>query len=244
MKDWFLTLKGETFITFGTSHFIMLAIYFLIVFLLLYFQRDIRANKKISESIRWLLFILLVGSEVTYQTWTATHGIWQYNLPFHLCGVAGIIGAIALLTMNRQLITVAFFIGLIPAFAALITPELPFDFPNFRFFKFFIHHIAISVTSIYLVIIMKPAIITFKSMLYTYFYLLLYALFVGLLINPWLDANYLYLNGQPTTGSPLDLLGSGFWYPINLCLLAFAVFTIQFLIYRFLKNKQIKKTVE
>ncbi|MHA6253157.1 YwaF family protein [Oceanobacillus sp. CAU 1775] len=237
MKEWFLTLKGDAFVTFGTSHFIMLAIYFIIVFLLLYFQGTIRSNKRISNSIRWILFILLIASEVSYQTWTATHGIWRENLPFHLCGVAGIVGAIALLTMNRHLIPIAFFIGLVPAFAALITPDLLFDFPNFRFFKFFIHHIAISVTSIYLAIVMKPPFITFKSLLYTYFYLVLYAFFIGLLINPWLDANYLYLEGTPVTSSPLDLLGEGFWYRINLGILAFVVFLAQFYIYRFLKRK-------
>lgn len=236
MKDWFLTLGGEPFITFGTSHFIMLAIYLLVVFLILYFHREIRANNRIFQSIRWLLFIFLITSEATYQTWTATHGIWQDNLPFHLCGVAGLVGALALLTLNKKLISVAFFIGLIPAFAALITPDLPFDFPNFRFFKFFIHHIAISVTSIFLAVTMKDNIITLKSMLHTYIYLVVYAFIVGLFINPWLNANYLYLEGPPNTNTPLSLLGNGFWYLINLHILAFVVFYLQFLSFRFFKK--------
>ncbi len=35
---------------------------------------------------------------------------------------------------------------------ALITPELPYDYPHFRYWKFFIHHIVISWSSIFLVV--------------------------------------------------------------------------------------------
>lgn len=237
MKEWFLTLNGEPFISFGVSHIIMLVIYFISVSLILYFHREIRSNKLTFQFLRWLLFILLIGSEVTYQIWTATHGIWKGNLPFHLCGVASLTGAIALLTLNKKIISITFFIGLVPAFAALITPELPYDFPNFRFFKFFIHHIAISVTSIFLAVTSNDDTITFKSMIHTFLYLVIYAFIIGFVINPWLDANYLYLSHTPSASTPLDLLGSGFWYRINLGILCIIVFYIQFNCFRFFKMK-------
>lgn len=237
MKEWFLTKTGEPFSTFGMNHLIMLLLFFVSIFFILYFRHKIQAHGLVFQILRWLLFILLIGSEVSYQSWTAAHGIWKENLPFHLCGIAGLTGAFALLTLNRKLIAITFFIGLVPAFAALITPDLPYDFPNFRFFKFFIHHIAISITSIFLAVSSSSETITVKSMVWTYLYLVLYSLFIGFIINPWLDANYLYLAHAPLNSSPLDLLGGGFWYRINLGLLCLFVFVIQYLCYYWLRKK-------
>lgn len=237
MKDWFLTLKGEPFTAFGTSHFTMLFLYAACVFLLLIFRKNIIHNNSAFQRIRWILFTILIASESSYQIWTAIHGIWFKNLPFHLCGVAGIIGAIALFTLHRKLIAIIFFIGLIPAFLAILTPELLYDFPNFRYFKFFFHHIAISVTSIFLAMTSKPGTITMKSMLETYFYLVLYALFVGFIINPSLETNYLYLTETPTTSSPLDLFGEGMMYRINLGIIAFIIFYVQLVAFRFFKKE-------
>lgn len=238
MIDWFLTLRGDTFTAFGFSHIFMLILYIICVFLLLLFHREIKTNTKIFQRIRWFLFVLLVGSEIIYQTWTAFHGIWVYHLPFHLCGVASLVGAIALFTLNRKLMVTTFFIGFIPAFLALITPELPYDFPNFRYFKFFIHHIAISTTSVFIAVTAKPGTITFKNMLHTYTILIIYALYVGFIINPWLEANYLYLSSPPIVATPLDWFGNGIWYRINLGLVAFIVFLLQFLTFRWLKKRE------
>jgi len=215
----------------------MLAIFLLSAVLFLYFQKSICSNYKVFQSLRWLLFTLLLGMEITYQIWTATHGVWIHNLPFHLCGVAGLIGAAALLTLNRKLIAVSFFIGLIPAFMALLTPDLRYDFPNFRYFTFFIQHIALSLTSIFFAITSKPNTINFRSMLLTFGCLVLYGIFVTLVINPWLQANYLYLEGPPPISSPLDFIGEGLLYRLNLHGLALLVFYLQYVAYRFYQKK-------
>lgn len=238
MAEWFLTVGGEKFIPFGPSHLFMLFLYASGAFLLLFYHHHIRSKKRLFETIRWTLFTLLLGCEITYQIWTAIHGIWVHNLPFHLCGIAGLVGAAALFTLNKKLMIITFYIGLIPAFLALLTPELPYDFPNFRYVKFFIHHIAISLTAIFVAIIAaKSGAITLKSMIETYLFLVMYALLVGLVINTLLNANYLYLSHPPTTPSPLDWFGSGIWYRLNLGFVCFIVFFLQFLSYRPLRQK-------
>ena len=238
MTEWFLTVGGEKFIPFGSSHLFMLFLYAGGAFLLLFFHQRIHSNKRLFQIIRWILFSLLLGCEITYQIWTAIHGIWMHNLPFHLCGVAGLVGAAALLTLNRKLMVMTFYIGLIPAFLALLTPELPYDFPNFRFVKFFIHHIAISLTALFVAILSaKSGAITLRGLMETYLYLVLYALLVGFVINPLLNANYLYLSHPPTNASPLDWFGSGIWYRLNLGIVCFIVFFLQFLSYRPLQEK-------
>ncbi|GAB3062891.1 YwaF family protein [Virgibacillus ainsalahensis] len=237
MREWFTSLDGVPFEAFGTNHVIMLIIYITGIILLLTTYKKIISNQLMYNAVRWILFGLLVLSEVSYQTWTAVNGIWSLaeHTPMHLCGIAGITGAIALVTHNKKLIIITFFIGFIPAFLALVTPELPYDFPHFRFWKFFVHHIAISWTGIFLVVTSNVKI-TFKSMLESYGYLIMYAAIIGFIINPWLDANYLYLSATPEASTPLDLLGSGIGYYINLCLLGLIVFTALYGLYKLFRR--------
>lgn len=215
----------------------MLLIYVVCLFLLVIYSKKIRSNPSIYAAIRWLLLTLLISSEIIYQIWTSIHEIWMDNLPFHLCGVAGIVGAVALVTLKKEWIAITFFIALIPALLALLTPDLLYDFPNFRYFKFFIHHIAISLTAVFLAVTSRPGTITFKTMLTTYLLLVGYALFVGIIINPQLNANYLYLSRPPAIASPLDWFGSGIWYRLNLGLITFIVFYLQLITYQAMERK-------
>lgn len=229
MSDWFNEQHGEPFIAFGASHVAALVIYFAGLILLFFTYKKFKNNTALYNILRWSLFTILVLSEISYQTYTITNGIWslQEHIPLHLCGIASITGAIALVTHNKTLINLTFFIGLIPAFAALVTPELPYDFAHFRFWKFFFHHAAISWVSVFL-ILTSSVKITFKSTMQAYGLLLIYAAIIGFLVNPWLGSNYLYLSATPTASTPLDLLGDGIWYYVNLCLLGIVVFLGQF----------------
>ncbi|WP_077324148.1 YwaF family protein [Virgibacillus siamensis] len=234
MIDWFVGVDGKPFVAFGPSHLVMLIIYFLGLILFFISFTKIRESRTIYNILRWTLFGILIFSEITYQIWAAVNGLWnpREHLPLHLCGITGITGAIALWNHNKKLIRITFFFGLIPAFLAIVTPELPFDFPHFRYWKFFIHHIFISWIGLFLVVANYTEI-TFKSMLESYGYILLYACLIGYIVNPLLDSNYLYLSHTPTASTPLDLLGSGFIYYFTLCLLALIVFFIQYKIYHF-----------
>ncbi|TFJ92397.1 TIGR02206 family membrane protein [Lentibacillus salicampi] len=237
MAEIFLEKNGEPFAAFGISHGTVLFFYFLGAVSLLLFSKKILNKASAYNIIRWSLFSLLVLSEISYQTYTALNGIWSMgeHMFFHLCGVAGVTGAIALVNHHKQLIQITFFIGLIPSLLALVTPELPYDFPHYRYLKFFIHHMTISWTSIFLVV-SHPVTISFHAVLKTYMYLLIYAAIIGFLVNPLLGSNYLYLSQTPTANTPLDLLGSGVWYYVNLCVLAFVVFLVQYLVYRMVRH--------
>ncbi|QKY71003.1 TIGR02206 family membrane protein [Lentibacillus sp. CBA3610] len=242
MMGIFLEEHGEPFTAFGSSHLIALFIYFAGITIFLLFAKKILYNRSVYNTIRWSLFSLLVLSEVSYQTYTALNGIWSLadHIFLHLCGIAGITGAIALINHNKLLIQITFFIGLVPAFLALVTPELPYDFPHYRYLKFFVHHTAISWTSIFLVV-SNNVTITFKTLLKTYGYVLIYAAIIGFFVNPLLGSNYLYLSHTPTANTPLDLLGSGIWYYVNLCILAFVVFFVQYKLYRLFTRKKFEQ---
>ncbi|MDY0406419.1 TIGR02206 family membrane protein [Virgibacillus sp. 179-BFC.A HS] len=227
MNGWFGNADTGPFIIFETPHLIMLVIYLVGLVGLFSTYKIIRNNSIAYSIIRWALFVMLIASELSYQIWAVANGIWQANeqLPMQLCGIAGIIAAIALLTENKRLIIIAYFIGFIPALLAIITPGLQFGFPHFRYWKFFIHHLAISWASIFLVLT-SGVQITFRAMWEAYGLLIIYASLVGFAINPLLDANFLYLDSTPDASTPLDWLGTGIWYYVNLSLLGIAVFSM------------------
>ncbi|WP_077623506.1 TIGR02206 family membrane protein [Sediminibacillus massiliensis] len=227
MDSWFGVSSESVFTPFSASHLLMLAIYLLGVALIMQYSGKIARNATLHAVIHWTLFTLLVLSELSYQYWAVYHGIWSFNshAPLHLCGIASLMAIISLLVPNERIVAFTYFIGFLPAFLALITPDLPYGPEHFRFWKFFVHHIAISWTSLFLVIGNKKDI-SFKSMIDSYLYLIVYALIVGLFVNPLSDSNYLYLSGRSNAYTLLHLFGEGIWYYINLGLTALLSFLL------------------
>ncbi len=232
MKNWFGLWVDEPFVLFGTTHFIMLALFLLGTFSLCMYVKLGRPHPRFNGWIRWSLFSMLVLSELSYQTWAVVNGVWSMadHIPLHLCGIASLIGMITLLTYQPRLIQLIYFIGILPAILALITPDVPFDYHHFRFWKFFIHHMAIAWTSLFL-ILSTTVRITWRSMIESFVYLLIYAGVVGF-VNQQLGSNYLYLQHPPLSNTLLNYLGSGYLYVLNLILLAFFSFVLMWVIYR------------
>ncbi|WP_042220739.1 YwaF family protein [Oceanobacillus manasiensis] len=241
MYDAIFSVEGEPFVIFKISHLVMLSIYFVGFILIIYFNSLKRQPfyKRIYNIIRWSLFILLILSEISYQIWSASTGIWNLkeHIPLHLCGVASITAALTLLLQNKMLATLTFYIGLVPALIALITPDLLYNFPHFRFWKFFVHHIVISWASLF-VIVTSSITLKYRSLLISYGLLLIYAAFIGFIVNPILDVNYLYLRNTPISNTPLNYFGDGVLYYVNLCLVALTVFSIQWAIVRYFQNRK------
>ncbi|KGX84748.1 YwaF family protein [Pontibacillus marinus] len=232
MERWFGKTTYQPFEAFSTSHITVL-IFFGIGFLYLILNyKRLQRQSTLYQITRWGLFSILIISEITYQAWTITNSVWSFSehVPLHLCGIASIIAMLALWNRNKKLIKINFFIGIIPAFLALITPELVNDYPHYRFWKFFMHHMSITWTSLFLVIT-SSVVIQFRSALKTFGILNLYAVIV-FFINRQIGSNYLYLSHTPTASTPLDLLGDGVWYYIHLEILAFCVFLFLWIIYK------------
>jgi hypothetical integral membrane protein (TIGR02206 family) len=238
MGEWFGSKSITAFNIFGWHHALMIVIYLIGIGYLLIYSNKLRQDKRLAQTIRWGLFIVLVSSEFSYQTWGVINGMWNPSefLPFQLCSIAGILTILALLSGNHKLIQIVFFIGIVPSFLAVITPELQHGYPHFRFWQFFIHHIALSWGSFFL-IISNPIKITFKKTIETYSYLLVYAGIVGFILNPIFNANFLFLARTPSANTPLNLLGSGFWYYVNLCLVGLVVFLAIYLIYKLFRQQ-------
>ncbi|WP_217587118.1 TIGR02206 family membrane protein [Lentibacillus saliphilus] len=231
--------SGNPFILFGQNHLIVLGLYVVGLLLLITYRKKIIERPTVHQSMRWGLFIVLILSEVTYQLWAAIHDLWTPDayIPLHLCGIAGLVSAAALATYHKKLIQLAYFIAFIPALLALLTPELIYDYPHFRFWKFFLHHLAISWSGLFLVLT-SHVTITWKTMWTAYISLLSYAAVIGFVLNPMLNANYLFLARPTSADTLLSILGSGVWYYINLCTIALVVFASLVLFSKLFKTQE------
>ncbi|MYL55035.1 hypothetical protein GLW08_17010 [Pontibacillus yanchengensis] len=102
--------------------------------------------------------------------------------------------------------------------------------------KFFLHHMALAWTGVFLILVTFTTI-TFRSLLEMFAYLNVYAAFIFIL-NRLIGTNHLFLASTPDVSTPLDILGSGVWYYINLELFCFGLYLGMYGLYRLFARKQ------
>jgi len=123
-----------------------------------------------------------------------------------------------LLNRNHKLYEITFFLGILGAVQALITPNLDVTFPAFRYFHFFIAHGAIIAASVFLTVIegYRPRAV---SVLRALGWLHVLAI-PAAITNGLTGSNFMFLARKPETASLLDLLAPWPWYLLQLELVA------------------------
>ncbi|MBM7568108.1 putative integral membrane protein (TIGR02206 family) [Paenibacillus sacheonensis] len=198
--------------------------------LLLYcFRSGIRNHAPIKKIIRYSILLGLLAPQIVLYSWYVIQGLWdvKYTLPLELCSISQLLAIIMLFSRSRLLYQVVFFAGIGGAMQAMFTPDLDYPFPHFRFFHFFIVHIAIILAPLYMTWIenFRP---TRKSIWITMIFLNILLVVVGG-TDYWLGANYMFLKHKPTGASLLDLLGPYPYYLVVEEIIALVIFTIMYL---------------
>lgn len=207
------------FKAYHAAHWAALAVAAAVIFIIVG-QRERLRQPSANRAARRSLAALLAGSEAALQISYAIGGGWDvYSLPFELCSITLWLSAVLLLTGNRKLYEVSFFLGTLGATQALLTPNLSATFPEFGYFHFFIAHIAIVAANVYMTVVerLRP---TFASVLRALAWLHVLAI-PAALANLAFGTNFMYLARKPNTASLLDLLGPWPWYLLQLEVVAF-----------------------
>lgn len=173
--------------------------------------------------IRRGLAVVLLGSGVTFVVLDAMAGAaWTSIAPLHLCDIAVFIGTAALLSEDDLAFELLYFWGLAGALPAMLTPDLAYDFPHFRFMFYFAQHGALVVSAVVLAAgcQRRPRRL---APLRAWLWLNVYAAILCV-INFASGANFLYLSRKPGAATPLDLFGPWPRYIIGAELLALALF--------------------
>ncbi|WP_162287823.1 TIGR02206 family membrane protein [Indiicoccus explosivorum] len=235
MKEWWAKTSEHLFEKHSLSHFSMMGLAAAGVALITTIKEKIARQLDKFKWLRVALLALLLASEVSYQAWTVSAGVWSFDghMPLHLCAVASLAAVGALLTWNETMTQFAFFTGVVPPLIAVITPEVPYGYRHYRFWKFFLHHMSIPWAALFLAAA-QPHAIHVRGALKVYGMLAAYALVIGKGINPLTGANYLYLSQRPNAKTPLDFLGTGKKYIVNLAIAGMGMFLGQLSVWKLL----------
>lgn len=224
-------VRDSDFVMFSGSHLIALLIISLCCLLLFAARFVLRTRPGLRLGTRLLLVLLLAASEGGLHVWYLSHDSWNRStsLPLELCGITLLLSIIMLLTRSRLLYSFLYFAGIGGAFIALVTPNLVYPFPHFRFLLFFIAHGSIILASLYMTWVegYRPS---WRSLFFTMLCLNLVAACVYA-ANLLLDSNYMFLMRKPGTLSVLDVFGP---YPYYLLVeegFAFVIFMLMLLLF-------------
>jgi len=216
---------GEPFQLFSISHIAALSI-IVAIGAVLYVLRNRLESERIRKCFRYTLAVLLLLQEMSLTVWYLLTDTWsvENSLPLHLCEASVILCAAMLFTKSYPIYEVVYFWGLGGALQALLTPDLWYDFPHYRFFQFFISH-GLIIASVLFMTFMQHYRPTAKSIIRTFLITNFYALMIAF-VNFFTGANYLFLCEKPESASLIDYLGPWPWYVLSLEFVAILLFTI------------------
>ncbi len=205
----------------GTSHQIVLAIVGVVLITLLVLARTRFAS--LAERVLGTLLLAL------YPVGLIVHGLCgsltaQTMLPLQYCDIATIAGGLALWTRRQFWCEVVYFFGIAGTLQGLLTPALVYDFPDPRFFLFFVMHGGVPVTSFYVVSAMRQRPQAGAVRRVMSFSLGWYA--VTALVNLALGTNYAFQCQKPPQASLFDHLGPVPWHNVSAMALGLAVYTL------------------
>lgn len=170
----------------------------------------------VNEVLNWSYRLIEVG----------VHEFVREYMPLHVCGIT-VFAVVVMLVFRRQTAyEIAYFWGLVGATNAVVTPQLEFGFPQYRFFQYFIAHGGIVAAALFATwgLGMRP---TARSVLRVF--VLLNVLAVVLIgVNLMLGSNYMFLCQPPVTRSPFFFLPWP-WYLLFLDGIALALFYVLFI---------------
>ncbi|WP_377891599.1 TIGR02206 family membrane protein [Alkalihalobacillus sp. R86527] len=227
----------ETFSLFSKSHLLVLiGLSILFVFTYL-FRRSLR-KRRYNVSFRIIVILLLLLSEASFHLWFIYHGEWRITttLPLQLSSISLFLAVILLASKNQLLFDITFFVGSSSALLAMITPELTYPFPHYRFFHFFIAHGAIVVTAWFMIVV-ESYYPTYKSIWKAFFVLNLYTTLI-FIVNGLLSSNYMFLMEKPMSNTIYSYLGNWPWYLLSLEVIAITLFHLLYLPFAFINRKE------
>jgi hypothetical integral membrane protein (TIGR02206 family) len=229
--DWFgHSNKAFEFEMFSRSHVVILSVFFLISIMIFLNRKKLADEKWRRTEIAVALSLILF--EITNQVWMYVNDVWKVgqSMPLELCNIGLILSVILLLTRKKVVFELLFFIAILGATQAIVTPALTYDFPHFRFLHFFYAHMMVVWVTLYFTWV-KGYYPTFRTAIKLIVFINL-LLPVILFVNKRANGNYWFLRHKPESPSLFDLLGPYPWYVFSLESLLVVFSLIAWLIFR------------
>ena len=181
---------------------------------------------KITQIIGLLILFRYAISQ-TYQIFSDPV-LWNVNhsLPFHLCGISGIVSGVILIRYNQTLYEFLLLLGAPGALLSFLTPQINIPEPSFMYFDYFLSHTLILYAPLYLTIMhnKRPRVgawlkifIKTNTIILPIVFIINIFLYYGL---GYKDVNYIYLMKPPEAENPF-IIGQWPYYIIGLQVVGF-----------------------
>jgi hypothetical integral membrane protein (TIGR02206 family) len=171
-------------------------------------------SRRVDKVIIGVLSAVLLLNDLVYLVFIRSRGIgtWQQMLPMQLCDWGMVVVIVAMWTSNQRWFEVAYFWGIGGTLQAVLTPNLRFGFPDWRFISFFTSHCGIIIGVVFLMLTRRyrpyPMSIV-RVFLWSEFYFV-----VTFITDKLTGFNYGFLLHKPEAFSILSLLSDS--YPLYL----------------------------
>lgn len=124
----------------------------------------------------------------------------------------------------------------------MVTPDIVYQFPHFRFLKYFLHHSIIPFAVLYF-ILFEGYRVPRKAVFTSYLSLNVIAVAIFFL-NRLLDTNFFFLASPSETETLLSFFGSGIMYYVSLEIAAIIVFIITYIPMGILQKREEKQLIQ
>lgn len=143
------------FVLFPKQHIITLLIILLLLICLFYFRNFINNKKKVDLFIRTLFIVSMLTVEFLLYGWLIKTNQWDWgdSLSLKLCGISMYLSCYTLITKNYKIYEIIYFLGLAGAIQDVLTPDIKYNFPHFKYIQFFITHGGIIISICYMTLI-------------------------------------------------------------------------------------------
>jgi hypothetical integral membrane protein (TIGR02206 family) len=169
----------------------------------------------VVDEVSWWVFLSAGGGEP---------GQRAQPLPLQLCDVAIFIAAAALWTRQSLLVEMTYFWGLAGTMQALLTPDLPQQFPSYPYFQYYIAHGGVVAAALVLVVGLhlrprKWAVVRVAAVTIAY-------TAAVAAVDAITGADYMFLRSKPPSPTLLDALGPWPVYLFSAAVIAVLLFAL------------------
>ena len=180
--------------------------------------------------VTYLMGVILFFTSVVTPLRTAINGHWNVvtDLPFHLCGISGLICSfLPFLKRKQALYDFVFYTGVIGGIMSVLTPQMNgYDGSDFAYLEYYIRHVLIFLLPLYMLqnLNIRPS----KYSVLTSFIIINVLLVFIMSLNFYLGSNYMYLAEPPQANNPLII---GVW-PYYLLWFEVFIVVLMFIFYK------------
>jgi hypothetical integral membrane protein (TIGR02206 family) len=215
-------------VTIGTlEHIFPVILAFIFNILLICFSKY-KLNKSQQEKTIFCFSVLISLTVIVFHVYKISKGNYTIanDLPLYLCSLLGLLIPVFAYYRKYWMYEILLFWIIGGTLQAVLTPDIPFGFPNFDYFRYWIVHLGLLTVIFYVTFVFnfRPKL---KSVFKSFFALQVYVIAI-VVINYTLNANYFYLNEKPKSASLLDFFGE---WPIYIIVVQLIVIPLFLLIY-------------